>query len=268
MVLWRKSLEKPRIPDPPEYGKGQPKTDLLLEEQLLMSAEEKILVWDVPTRLFHWSLVICFVGAWITHEMEVSGFWLHTIFGYSALALALWRISWGLVGTRYARFSHFLASPGAAMNYLRNAPAVEPVGHNPAGGWAIMAMLALVTAQAVSGLFNGGEILMEGPWYHAAPKWLQGLAHEFHEINFNLLLGLVGLHLGALLLHWVRRRHNLIPAMITGYRDSQHSASDDARGIGSHKALLAAFILAIAVLVVWAVVSLAPPASTDPLEMF
>ena len=200
--------------------------------------------------------------------MEASGFWLHTIFGYSALTLALWRISWGFLGSQHARFSDFLARPGAALSYLRNAPAVEPLGHNPAGGWAIVAMLILFTAQAISGMFNGGEILMEGPWYHVAPKWAQELAHEFHEINFNLLLGLAGLHLGALLLHWVQRRHNLIPAMITGYRDRQDGAHGDARGISSHKTWLAMFLLALVVLAVWAVVSLAPPPSTDPLDMF
>jgi cytochrome b len=229
-----------------------------------MEKQNKILVWDLPTRLFHWSLATCFFGAWITHEMEASGFWLHTIFGYSALALVLWRIAWGFLGSRYARFSNFLTTPRAALDYLRSAPEVEPLGHNPAGGWAIVAMLGLVAAQAISGLFNGGEILMEGPWYQAVPKWIQELAHEFHEVNFNLLLGIVGLHLGAIALHWVKRRHNLVPAMLHGYRTGKSGTE----GIDSHKAWIAAALLALAVVAVWFIVSSAPPASTDPLDMF
>ena len=232
-----------------------------------MNSGRQILVWDLPTRIFHWSLATCFFGAWITHEMEASGFWLHTIFGYSALTLVLWRLAWGFVGTHYARFRNFVRGPAATLAYLRAAtsrPLTAQVGHSPSGAWAIIAMLALIVLQAGSGLFNGGELLMEGPWYHAIPGWAKDFFHELHELGFNTLLGLVGLHLAAILFYAIRKKQNLVPAMITGYSQ----AGGDSSGIGSQRLLLAAFLLALGALTVWTIVALAPQPSMDPMDMF
>lgn len=232
-----------------------------------MNSSRQILVWDLPTRVFHWSLATCLTGAWITHEMEASGFWLHTIFGYSALTLVLWRVAWGFMGTHYARFGNFVRSPAATLAYLRTATSrtlPAQVGHSPSGGWAIIAMLALIAVQAGSGLFNGGEFLMEGPWYHTIPGWAKDFFHELHELGFNALLGLVGLHLAAILFYAVKKKQNLVPAMVTGYSPSNGNAP----GIGSQRLLLAVFLLALAALAVATIVYLAPPASMDPMDMF
>ncbi len=232
-----------------------------------MNSRKSILVWDLPIRIFHWSLATCFFGAWITHEMEASGFWLHTIFGYSALTLVLWRLAWGFMGTRYARFRNFVTAPAATLAYLRavtSRPKPEPVGHSPSGGWAIIAMLALIGVQASSGLFNGGELMMEGPWFHTLPGWAKDFSHELHEISFNILLGLVGLHLAAIVFYAIRWKRNLVPAMLTGYSETEgHSP-----GLGSQKLLLAVFLLALAALAVWTIVALAPQPSMDPMDMF
>lgn len=238
-----------------------------MEKQQVMNSTKQALIWDLPTRIFHWSLATCFFGAWITHEMEASGFWLHTIFGYSALVLVLWRLGWGYIGTRYALFRNFIAGPRSTLAYLRaeaSDPSTIQVGHSPTGGWAIIAMLALIGLQACSGLLNGGELLMEGPWFHAVPGWAKDFAHEFHELNFNILLGLVGLHLAAILFYAVKRKRNLLPAMITGYS----KAGGDSQGVGSHRLLPALLLLALAALIVWTIVSLAPPPSADPMDMF
>ncbi|MCJ7555909.1 MAG: cytochrome b/b6 domain-containing protein [Gammaproteobacteria bacterium] len=232
-----------------------------------MNSSKQTLVWDLPTRIFHWSFATCFFGAWITHEMEASGFWLHTIFGYSALALVLWRVGWGFIGTRHALFRNFISGPRATLAYLRadsSQPLAAQAGHNPAGGWSIIVMLALTGLQACSGLLNGGELLMEGPWFHTLPGWAKDIFHEFHELNFNLLLGLVGLHLAAILFYAVKRKRNLVPAMVTGYSE----VGGNTQGIGSQKLLPAMLLLVLAALIVWAIVGLAPPPSTDPMDMF
>lgn len=232
-----------------------------------MDSAQKILIWDLPTRVFHWLLAICFAGAWISHEMELAGFRIHTFFGYAILTLVLWRLGWGVLGTRYARFSSFVRGPRAVFRYLGGNPGQDrstAAGHNPAGGWAILAMLGLLAAQAGSGLGNGGELLMEGPWYHALSETYRDLAHEVHEVGFNLLLVMVGLHLGAVTFYQLRYGRKLISAMLTGRAD----AGPGAREIDSHGLLRALALLVLCAGAVWALVNSAPPPAMDSMEYF
>lgn len=232
-----------------------------------MSAAQKTLVWDLPTRFFHWSLAICFAGAWISHEIGVEGFEIHTFFGCSILTLVLWRLCWGVFGTRYARFLSFVRGPRAVFRYLGGGEehhGVADAGHNPAGGWAILAMLALLVAQAGSGLANGGELLMEGPWYHTLSSTYRNLAHEIHELGFNLLLGLVGLHLAAVLFYRVRHGRKLVSAMLTGKQDTSPGVPE----ISSHGLWRALALLALCAALVWALVSAAPPPPIDGMDFF
>ena len=232
-----------------------------------MSTAQKTLVWDLPTRLFHWFLAFCFAGAWISHEMGVEGFRIHTFFGYSIMTLVLWRLCWGVFGTRYARFSSFVRGPRAVFQYLgadKHKDTAPEAGHNPAGAWAILAMLALLATQAGSGLANGGELLMEGPWFHTLAENYQDLAHEIHELSFNLLLGLVGLHLAAVLFHRVRHGRRLVSAMVTGRQETGPGAQE----ITTHKALQALGLLALCAGLVWALVNAAPPPPLDGMDFF
>lgn len=232
-----------------------------------MNNAQKTLIWDLPTRLFHWLLAICFAGAWISHEMEVEGFQIHTFFGYSIMTLVLWRLGWGLIGTRYARFSSFVRGPRAVFRYLGGAGQQSQgteVGHSPSGGWAILAMLGLLLAQAGSGLGNGGELLMEGPWYGALSDTYRDVAHEIHEIGFNLLLGLVALHLAAILFYRVRHGRKLVSAMLTGKADT----GPGARGIRSHGIWRALVLLALCAAAVWSLVNGAPPPVMDDMGFF
>ncbi len=162
---------------------------------------QKVSVWDPFVRVFHWSLVLAYLGAWASAE-EWAG--LHDQLGYFILVLVGLRLIWGLVGTRYARFSSFLRAPRTAMAYLRSLAGGRPthyVGHNPIGGWMVIALMACLTATGVTGILMGAE---DGPW------------EELHEIAANLSLLLVAVHVGGVLVASLLHEENLIGAMLTG----------------------------------------------------
>jgi len=167
----------------------------------------KVLVWDIPVRLFHWLIVLCFTGAYLTAESEQWRL-LHVTLGYTMAGLVLFRIVWGLIGTRYARFSNFVRGPGAAVRYLGGLLRRRPehyLGHNPAGALAIVALLLLALAVTGSGwaLYNeiGGDAL-----------------EEVHEFFANTMLALVFVHIAAVVLSSWLHHENLIGAMFTGYK--------------------------------------------------
>ena len=170
----------------------------------------KILVWDAPVRVFHWLLVLSFFGAYITAESERWRL-LHVTLGYTLGGLVAFRILWGLVGTRYARFSSFVKGPSAVLAYLRSLKSPKPehsVGHNPAGAVAIVLLLLSSVALVATGwsVYNdvGGE-------------WLS----EVHEVVGNLMLLLVGVHVAGVVVASWRHRENLVRAMVTGKKDGQ-----------------------------------------------
>jgi cytochrome b len=170
-------------------------------------AEQKI--WDLPTRVFHWTLVVCFAGAWLTAESERTQL-LHLSLGYCAGALVLWRVVWGVAGSRYALFSDFVRSPAAALRYLRAylpGSTLEAsrryLGHNPAGGWAVLGLLVLMAAAVGSG------------WW-AYQSGAPDVAGEAHEVLSHALLILVGLHVLAVVATGYKHQENLVRAMRTG----------------------------------------------------
>jgi cytochrome b len=170
-------------------------------------AEQKI--WDLPTRVFHWTLVLCFAGAWLTAQSERTQL-LHLTLGYCAGALVLWRVVWGVAGSRYALFGDFVRSPAAALRYLRaylpGSSSEAPrryLGHNPAGGWAVLGLLLLMAAAVGSG------------WW-AYQSGAPNVAGEAHEVLSHALLILVGLHVLAVVATGFKHRENLVRAMWTG----------------------------------------------------
>ncbi len=172
-----------------------------------MAIAKNILVWDVPTRLFHWLLAACFVGAFATGESEN---WRHThvLLGYTAAGLIAFRLAWGLIGTRYARFSNFPLRPQAVLRYLRSLGSGSPehhAGHNPAGSWAILAILTLVAATA----FSGWAVLTK-----IGPEWLEGV----HEALSNAAVALIVVHVAAVIVSSLLHRENLARAMLTGFK--------------------------------------------------
>ena len=172
--------------------------------------KNRILVWDIPTRVFHWSLALSFAGAWLTAESERYRD-VHVMLGYTLLGLIAFRLVWGLVGTRYARFAEFVRAPSAAIRYLKSLFSRQPehhVGHNPAGAIAILLLLLLGLATGISGWMTYNEL---------GGEWLE----EGHEILASLMLAMVGIHIVGVVAGSLIHRENLARAMVTGYKNGQ-----------------------------------------------
>jgi cytochrome b len=190
-----------------------------------------ILVWDLPTRLFHWMLVASFAGAWLTADSERYRD-LHVMLGYTLAGLIGFRLVWGLVGSRYARFSEFVRGPAAVRDYLGSLLAGRPqaqVGHNPAGGVAILLLLALGVVASVTGWAVYEDV---------GGEWLE----EAHELASNAMLALVGVHIVAVLVSSRLHGENLVRSMLTGYKLGEPDA-----GIRRARPLLALALLAAVV---------------------
>jgi len=163
-----------------------------------------ILVWDLPVRVFHWLMVGCFAVAWVSAESERWRL-LHVTMGYTMAALVAFRIIWGLIGTRHARFAGFVRGPRAVARYvasmLRGRPEAS-VGHNPAGAWAIVALLVLTGVTGATG------------W--AADAWANHWLEEAHEVAAHALLTLVIVHVAGVAVGSWLHRENLVRSMFTG----------------------------------------------------
>ena len=210
------------------------------------------LIWDLPTRVFHWMLAACVLGAWLTAESESTRM-LHLALGYSAGALVAWRLVWGLVGSRYARFSDFVKSPAAALAYLRGylpaagrtgRPQTHYLGHNPAGGWAVVALLAAVALAVSTGYLNYQD--------DSAEFW-----SELHELAGNGIMVLVGLHVAAVIATSLLHRENLVRAMVNGYKRARSG-----QGISGAYTLLGLVLAAAVLAFAWQVYTGAFPALT------
>ncbi|MGE5505797.1 MAG: cytochrome b/b6 domain-containing protein [Actinomycetota bacterium] len=173
---------------------------------------EAVRVWDLPTRVFHWLLVALFAGLWISGSAGKLD--LHMKLGAATLALLLFRIAWGLVGSRTARFADFLAGPRMAAAYLRGQ--WHGLGHNPLGGWSVMVLLSLLTVQACAGLFTSDDILTDGPLVWMVSAKTVKLLSAVHRVASKLLLVFVALHVGAVAWYRLAKGENLVLPMVTG----------------------------------------------------
>lgn len=178
---------------------------------------QRIKVWDLPVRLFHWSLVVLVAAAWVTQEANLMDW--HVRCGTAILALLLFRVIWGFAGSDTARFGRFLRSPAAALRHLsrlRRREADREIGHNAAGGWMVLVMLALLGVQAGTGLFSNDDGNTEGPLMHLVDKEQSDWLSKVHALNFNLVLGVIVLHVLAIGAYAVFKRQNLVRPMLTG----------------------------------------------------
>lgn len=179
-----------------------------------------ILVWDLPTRLFHWLLAAAFAAAWLTAD---SGRWLdfHVFAGYLMLGLVGFRLAWGFAGNRYARFSSFLFGPRRALAYVGDAlsgHAERHLGHNPAGSWAIYGLLGLTLAIGATGLLTLGGQEGLGPLAGLLSRNQGHTFKEIHELLVNAMLTLVAMHLVGVGVESVLHKENLAQAMVTGHK--------------------------------------------------
>src|SRR5512145_578805 len=193
-----------------------------------MTMNERVLVWDVPTRVFHWLLALSFAGAFLTADSERMRD-LHVLLGYTMVGLVGFRRLWGLFGTRYARFRSFLFSPRELLQYLRSLLTRSPrhyLGHNPAGSLVIFLLLALGIVTGASGWAVYNEV---------GGEWLE----ELHEGAAFAMLALVFGHIAGVLVSSLLHRENLVRAMITGRK-----RGETGQGIGRGHAWLATLLLA------------------------
>ena len=175
-------------------------------------------VWDAPTRLFHWALVICVVGLGVTSQLGGSAMVWHFRFGYGVLTLLLFRFVWGLLGGYWSRFATFLVGPSAIWRYLRGqGRPQDSVGHNPLGSLSVVAMLLFLGLQVTTGLMSDDEISNAGPLTRfVSSAWVSNATFYHKNIGKFILLGLVVLHLCAIAFYYFRNRENLVKPMITG----------------------------------------------------
>ena len=179
-----------------------------------MSPGPVVRVWDLPVRLFHWAIVLLVPALWATHEWELMD--LHILLGEIMLGLILFRLLWGVLGSSTARFATFVKGPGAVLRYLRGGG--RSFGHNPLGGWSVLAMLLVLAVQVGLGLFASDEDgIYAGPLSRHMPD-LES-AHtlaERHETMFWVLVVLIAVHVAAILWYRIAKRDDLITPMVTG----------------------------------------------------
>jgi cytochrome b len=220
--------------------------------------ERKIDVWDLPTRVFHWSLLALVLVAWFTGEGEGAAAAIHRYAGEATAGLIVFRVTWGFLGGEHARFADFAAGPRAIIAHLRDLFSPQPkryLGHNPLGGLAVLLLLATVAGVVITGLFSGGEE-NAGPFAGMFGMQLSGA----HEALFRVLQALVIIHVLGVIVESVKTKDALVPAMITGSKRRRAAEpGEDARRAG-----LSALVLAV---VFGAGASLAlmsqPPAAGD-----
>lgn len=225
-------------------------------------------VWDLPLRLFHWTLVAAFVGAYVTNRMGVNYFKYHVWFGYTVIVLVVFRIVWGVVGTHHARFANFVRGPLTSLRYtwkfLRGVEQPH-AGHNPLGAWMVLLLLGALFVQAFTGLFGDDQIMNLGPLYGYVSAETSSIFTSLHRQLFYWIAGAAAVHVLAVVAHLVFKKDNLALAMITGrkpaYRVSQ------AESISASLVWRAVLLLGVLVAVLtWVVMNAPPPVANFSFE--
>jgi cytochrome b len=218
----------------------------------------RLAVWDPWVRLVHWSIVILLPVSWWT--AEIGRLDLHFLSGYAILALVLFRIAWGLVGSETARFTQFLRGPVEALRHLahlgrRDAPL--EIGHNAAGGWMVLLLLLLLLVQAGAGLFADDQVMSRGPLARRVDAAFTDTATAIHLRVFWVIVGAAVLHVLAVIAYRLLLRRNLVKPMVTGVLEVPRDSALPAPRMGSP--LLAAALLAASAGLVWWISTLRPP---------
>ncbi|MFE8032532.1 cytochrome b/b6 domain-containing protein [Thiohalocapsa marina] len=201
----------------------------------------RLKVWDLPTRLFHWLLFLAVAAALLTGLQ--GGNWMvwHGRIGLLILGLLVFRLVWGVLGSTYARFAQFVPTPGRLLDYVQGR--WRGVGHNPLGALSVLALLAVLLWQSVSGLFANDDIAFNGPLYPLVSRATSDWLTSWHRQALWPIVGLVTLHILAILFYAVLRGKNLVRPMLTGWTEADDPGMRSARG-GKLWALLLAVILA------------------------
>lgn len=212
----------------------------------------KVRVWDLPTRLFHWLLFVLVLVSFVSGNIGGNAMVYHMRSGYAILALLIFRFVWGFTGSRSSRFASFVTNPATVWACAANVFNKEEkpyLGHNPLGGWSILAMLAALFLQVGSGLFASDDIFTEGPLHLWVSKETSNFLTGVHLINRYVLVALIAVHIFAVLFYLFYKRENLIRPMITGVK-RWHTMVEPADG----RNLSAAIIFGLALIAVYLLV--------------
>ena len=204
---------------------------------------QRIRLWDLPTRLFHWLLVLAVGAAVVSGQLGGKLIDLHGKIGLFIVGLIAFRLVWGFAGSTYARFAQFFPTPARIKLYLKGE--WRGVGHNPLGGLSVFALIFLLTVQVVSGLFSNDDIAFVGPLYELIDKSMSDRLSGIHELFSNVLIGLVVLHVGAVIFHGHFKKDNLVKPMLTGWKEG--ATGEPARGGGVIALAVALLIAGVAV---------------------
>ena len=206
-------------------------------------------LWDLPTRLFHWLIVLCVCFSWWSGEQ--GEFDRHAWSGYTVIVLLVFRIVWGFVGSKHSRFGDFVAGPAVVLAYVRGRHG-GGAGHSPLAGWSVLVLLMLLLVQAVSGLFNSDDLMFQGPFHYAASGEFRDTMGVVHEFVFYVLCGFIALHLLAVIYYQLLKKVPLVQAMIRGRAAGREGERAPA------PLWLALIIVLLCATVLWGAVSLAP----------
>jgi cytochrome b len=208
-------------------------------------SDKKKLIWDIPTRLFHWAIVISLCYSWYSMEIE-EDLDHHFLSGYIALGLILFRLIWGLIGSRYARFGSFVYRPSEIVAYAKTffgRDGSKYAGHNPMGGLSVLVLLLLILIQAGTGMFADDEYYYFAPLNQFVSPGTASVITEYHGMNAKFILGFALLHIVAIIFYRLYKREELAMAIITGRKTDNHDRFESIPG----SRLPIAFILAIVV---------------------
>ena len=226
---------------------------------------DKRLVWDLPLRAFHWLLLLSLVGLWVTAKadadymdwftkhFDVTWMQWHFRFGFFVIGLLSFRIIWGFIGPKHARFVNFVPGPAKVIAYLGTVfrrDSAPSIGHNPLGALMVLVILALVGLQAYTGLFNSDDVVWDGPYHSAVSSAFASRMGAIHQLNYRILLWVVAVHVLAIAFYSFYKRQRLVPPMIHGYKPSAIVPEHEAiRSSQLLKALIVALVCAGAVTV-------------------
>lgn len=217
---------------------------------------KKSLVWDLPLRIFHWLFAVTIFALWYTAEQEGDLIDIHMTLGYVALGLLTFRVIWGIIGPKHARFAQFIPSPNRVINYLKclkNKQSFYAPGHNPLGALMVILMIVLVSLQAISGLFINDDIFSAGPYYGSLSDEFGKVMSFIHHNIFDYMIIAIALHIGAIIFYWLVKKQNLVLPMITGNKKADEVKEEDK--ISGSRIVLAIIIAALtAAFIYWLVV--------------
>jgi cytochrome b len=219
----------------------------------MQGASRRLLVWDLPTRVFHWLLAVLVIISFVTGNIGGNAMQYHEWSGFTILALLLFRLGWGFAGSRESRFVTFIRGPSAVVRSaatLLRSDSTPSFGHNPLGGWSIIAMILALLVQAVTGLFANDDIVTEGPLFDWVSKATSDGLTRVHKLNQDVIIVLVSIHILAVLFYLFYKRENLVKPMITGVKKWHGTGSQPPTGSNS----LAAVIAGLAALAVYLLV--------------